>query len=326
MSDFGESNAISNSNNLINSQSQRATDARVYNQQQLSSYQAAANTGKSDATEKKAENEGILGTTGVSSVVSTGKTITAIRAQGLGSYIKAQPGLAKANLQSFTNTAKTAFGQGTAEASVGGVRAGAAPLFSDGPGAGRPMSAVMTRRAGALGAGTTATAGADRGALRAAGANGEEGGGLVASFAKNVLGKVGGLGAEQAGALAKGVGAFAGVGSAALTGIEDIASGSTGGSEGKSATGLYKAGQDASMIAGGLDLAAMAVPILAPVAGVANVVSGIMGISGAESEATAKKTAATTTYNAGKETASTSIVSQTAAGDVATQSTSQRSY
>ena len=308
MSDFGRSNAIEQSNNLISSGLSNAREARVYNQAQKTSFNTSINTIKGKDATGKAEAGGKEGATTAGAIVSSGKQISAVKSLGLKGYAKSQPAQISENLSAFKEGTKSAFGMGTkAETASKG-----APLFSSGPGPGRSLDVV---KGGAEDLG---------GAVGKGGV--DEGTGLIEGIAKKALGGFTDLPTKQIGALAKGAGAFASIGGGVLTGIEDIASGSTGGTEGKSATGMYKASGDMSMIAGGLDAMSMAMPFMAPVAGIADVASGIMSIAGEASEAKAKKDKATADYNAGKESAPANVISQTAKGDVASQSTAQRTY
>tara|TARA_R110000764_G_scaffold22979_4_gene56653 strand:- start:142 stop:1110 length:969 start_codon:yes stop_codon:yes gene_type:complete len=322
MSDFGISDAITNSNNSINTEVEKGKDARLYNNTQKNTYDNSINTAKGTKQTENLESEGKLGATGVGGVVKTGKTIADARASGVLNYVKAQPALAAENLKGAGRAAAGAFGLNTeaAGAVASDVRPGAAPLFSSGPGAGRSMG-VVGGAPETLG-GRLGTAASD---VRAAGGNSEDTG-LVSSFASKALGAITDLKAGQVAGIAKGVGFAAAIGGAAITGIEDISTGSTGGSEGKSATGAYKAGNDASLVAGGLDVAASVVPILAPVAAAASVAAGVMGIIGSASEDAQKKKKAAATYASGKESFASDVVSQTASGDVASASTAQRTY
>tara|TARA_R110001592_G_scaffold22253_9_gene88809 strand:+ start:330 stop:1289 length:960 start_codon:yes stop_codon:yes gene_type:complete len=319
MSDFGISDAITNSNNSINTEVEKGKDARLYNNQQKNTYDNSINTAKGTKQTENLESEGKLGATGVGGIVKTGKTIADARASGVLNYVKAQPALAAENLKGAGRAAAGAFGLDTeAKGAVASdVRPGAAPLFSSGPGAGRSM--------GVVGGAPETLGGKIASDVRAAGGNSEDTG-LVSSFTSKALGAITDLKAGQVAGIAKGVGFAAAIGGAAITGIEDISTGSTGGSEGKSATGAYKAGNDASLVAGGLDVAASVVPILAPVAAAASVAAGVMGIIGSASEDAQKKKKAAATYATGKETYASDVVSQTASGDVASASTAQRTY
>ncbi len=304
MSDFGRSNAIEQSNNLISSGLSNAREARVYNQAQKTTYDNSINTIKAKDTTGKVESGAKEGATTGGAIVSSGKQFKAMSDQGLKAYAKSQPEAVSQNLSAFKEGTKSAFGFGAKEPT-------GAPLFSSGPGPGRSLDVV---------------AGASED-LRNAGHNSAgEGGGLIEGMAKKALGGITDLPTKQIGALAKGAGAFASIGGGILTGVEDIASGSTGGTEGKEATGMYKAGGDMSMIAGGLDAMSMAMPFLAPVAGIADVASGIMNIAGEASEEKHKADLASKQYTAGKETAPANVISETAKGDVASVSTAQRTY
>jgi len=319
MSDFGISNAISDSNNLISSSSARARDARVHNQQVKNTYDNQVNAIKSSATAPKAGEAVKEGLTDLGGAVAVGKEAQKVNKMGLGNYLKGQPAVAKANLSSGVETTKKAFGMGKSE-----LPASADLTHITDPNTG--VIGPLTKPGATTPDGLLPIRTSSSQVLRDAGTNSEEGGGLVEGMARKAIGYVADIPNAQIGALAKGVGSLASVATAGFTGIEDLVSGSTGGSEGKDATSLYKAGNDASLIAGGLDAMSLALPVFAPVALAADATAGIMGIVGESSEASKKASDSKKNEQASQETAPSQIVSQTAQGDVASSSTSQRTY
>jgi len=71
---------------------------------------------------------------------------------------------------------------------------------------------------------------------------------------------------------------------------------------------------------------ALAVPVLAPVAGVADLVAGGLGIAGDISESSMKKKQAKTTEQGNLSTGTSNVVSEGSAGQIASTSTQQRTY
>ena len=302
MSDFGQSSAIEQTNNLISQGMDNARATREHNNNVLDTYNAKikAVNNKTDAVgvSSKTADTSETGLSGVQTLAATGREAKAAWGMGVGNYIKSQPAATAENLRGAFSAGKSALGIGTAPAR-GAAAAGYIPVANR-------------------------TIGGARSTAQAA----EEGGdmGVLPGVFKKTLGAITDLPDAQVAGIAKGLGAFTGIAGAGLTGIEDIASGSFGGSDGKDATGLQKSANVSSLVAGGLDAMALAVPILAPVAGVADVVSGIMGIAGDASGTKKAKNDAGTLRDKNTEAGDGATVSTGSAGQIASSSTQQRTY
>lgn len=140
----------------------------------------------------------------------------------------------------------------------------------------------------------------DQNVVKATAEGGEEAGeaakasgGLVEMGIKKVGGVMSNLPVKQLGAVAdvagKGLGIFN-----AGEGIADLVKGKE--------TGEEKAKDIGDIVSGGLDVAAMALPVLAPVAGVASLISGIGDIFSAKDKAKADTTTEQTTKTKNTET------------------------
>ena len=157
-----------------------------------------------------------------------------------------------------------------------------------------------------------------------------EGGGLAESFGRKVLKVATDLPDSRVGEIAKGSGAIMGALGAGFAGIEDLATHHIGGtlSDGGEVSEWHKDANIGSLISGGLDVAGAFIPALAPVAGIANVITGAMGVAGDEADK-AKEKADTTATNQKQQNAvqmpdmRPSALSQ---GQVANLSSSQRAY
>ncbi len=296
MSDFGQSSAIEQTNNLISQGMDNARATREHNNNVLDTYNAKikAINNKKDMVgiSSKTEDTGETGLSSIQTLAATGKEAKAAWGMGVGNYLKSQPQATAENLKGAFGAAKSAFGVGTAP--------------------------VKTAKYIPVGQRTM-------GGARSTAEAGEEMGVLPGVF-KKTLGAITDLPDKQVAGIAKGLGAFTGIAGAGLTGIEDIASGSFGGSDGKDATGLQKSANVSSLVAGGLDAMALAVPILAPVAGVADIVSGAMGIAGDVSGTKKAKSDAGATKDQNTESGAGDIVSAGSSGQIASQSTQQRTY
>lgn len=295
MSDFGQSSAIEQTNNLISQGMDNARATREHNNNVLDTYNAKikAINNKTDAVgvSSKTADTSETGLAGVQTLAATGKEVKAAWGMGVGNYLKSQPSATAENLKGAYGSVKNAFGVGTAPT--------------------RTAAYIPVGKRTMTGARSTAEAGEEMGVLP--------------GVFKKTLGAITDLPDAQVTGIAKGLGAFTGIAGAGLTGIEDIASGSFGGSDGKDATGLQKSANVSSLVAGGLDAMALAVPILAPVAGVADVVSGIMGIAGDVSGTKKAKDDAGASKTQNTETGG-QIASASSEGQVADSSTQQRTY
>ena len=296
MSDFGQSSAIEQTNNLISQGMDNARATREHNNTVLDTYnnkiKAINNKTGAVGLSSKTEDTGETGLSSVQTIAATGKEAKAAWGMGVGNYIKSQPAATAENLKGAYGAAKSAFGVGTA------------PV--------KTAKYIPVGQRTMTGARSTAEAGEEMGVLP--------------GVFKKTLGAITDLPSAQVSGIAKGLGAFTGIAGAGLTGIEDIASGSFGGSDGKDATGTQKAANVSSLVAGGLDAMALAVPILAPVAGVADVVSGIMGIAGDVSGSKKAKDDAGSVKDQNTEAGDGDIASAGSSGQIASQSTQQRTY
>jgi len=135
----------------------------------------------------------------------------------------------------------------------------------------------------------------------------EASGGLAELAFKKVGGVVSKLPTKQLGAVAdvagKGLGIFS-----AGEGIADLVKGGEDGEE--------KAKDIGDVVAGGLDVASMALPVLAPVAGVASLISGIGDIMEAHHKASEEQATAQSTKSKTMQQGMTGV-SLTSAGEVA---------
>lgn len=301
MSDFGQSSAIEQTNNLISEGMDNARQTREHNRSVVNTYNQKINNinNKKDAVgvSDKTADTGLEGVSGIQTAVATGQEAKKAYQMGVGNYLKSQPQEAGKALSSAFQSGKQALGLGT-EATKGANR----------------YIPVSQRVMG----GARSTAEAER--------TGEDLG-VVSGVFKKGLSAITSLPDKQVAGLAKGLGAFTGVAGAALTGVEDIASGSFGTNEdGGKATGIDKAENIGSLVSGGLDAMALAVPILAPVAGVADLVEG--GLSLAK-DASDKKTSlqdASKTKDQDTETGAGDITSAGSQGQIAGTSTANRMY
>ncbi len=301
MSDFGQSSAIEQSNNLISEGLSNARETREHNRQVMNTYNTKINSinTKTDAVgvSDKTEDTGETGLAGIQTAVATGKEVKTAYQMGVGNYLKSQPGQAKEAFQSAVKTGKNAFGFGAEE----GARAANRYIPVGQRVMGGARSAAEAERTG-------------------------EGMGVVSGVFKKGLGAITSLPDKQVSGLAKGLGAFTGIAGAGLTGIEDLASGSFGTNDkGGAATGVDKSANIASLAAGGLDAMALAMPVLAPVAGVADIVSGALGIAKDVSDKKDTKADALSTKNQDTEQ-SDSVVSTASSGQIASSSTQSRTY
>ncbi len=129
--------------------------------------------------------------------------------------------------------------------------------------------------------------------------------------AKSLIGKIGSgisdMPIKQLGAIAdigsKGIGMYG-----AVSGIADLASGH--------ADSIEKAKDIGDIVSGGLDTLSMAMPVLAPIAGISSVISGIMDITD-EAKETAKKKATAKAQEVGGMQEGLKGVSLSSAGQVA---------
>jgi len=296
MSDWGISSAIEQSNNLISEGLSSARETREHNRSVVASYNQQisniTNQKTAGVLPTKAGDEGAEGLAGIQTAVAVGRELKSARTMGLGNYLASQPGQTAENIRSAINTGKSALGLGTSSARDALIAGG--------------QGAVMNN------VGNLSQEGESLGVLPGA--------------IKKGLSAITDLPDKQVAGLAKGLGAFAGIAGAGFTGLEDIASGSFGGSEGKDATSTFKTANKASLVAGGLDAMALAVPVLAPVAGVADLVAGGLGIAGDISESSMKKQQAKTTEQSNLSTGTSNVVSEGSAGQIASASTQQRTY
>ncbi len=295
MSDFGQSSAIEQTNNLISEGMDNARQHREHNNAVLNTYNTKINQINSKkgalGVSDKTEDTGETGLAGIQTAVATGKEVKSAYQMGVGNYLKSQPSQTAENLRTAFESTKSAFGVGTAPT--------------------KTAKYIPVGQRTMTGARSTAEAS-------------EEMGVLPGVFKKG-LKTITDLPDKQIGGIAKGLGAFTGIAGAGLTGIEDIASGSFGGTDGKDATSLQKTANKSSLVAGGLDAMALAVPVLAPVAGAADLVSGIMGIAGDVSGKQASLKKAGAVKQADTETGE-SVVSAGSEGQIADTSTQQRTY
>lgn len=304
MSDYAD--AIGQSSSAVSDEFDKAREALSEKRQiggQLSSQLTAIDT--KDKT-PKAEDEGVEGIKGaglVAGIASEGKSVGAI---GWGNYKKAQIPMAKANWSGF----KSGMGIGQKPATQT-TREGS---WSD----------IMNDHIGG-----TAT---DKDMVDMYKATKAEapGGGLAESFGRKVLKVATDLPDSRVGEIAKGSGAIMGAVGAGIAGIEDISSGHIGGtlSDGEAVSEWHKDANIGSLISGGLDVAGAFIPALAPVAGLANVITGAMGVAGDEADK-AKEKADATSANVQAQSAvrmpdmRASALSQ---GQVANLPSSQRAY
>ncbi len=299
MSDFGQSSAIEQTNNLISEGMDNARATREHNRSVVNTYNQKINTinNKKDAVgvSSKTADTGEEGLSGVQTAVATGQELKKAYNMGVGSYLKSQPAEASKSLSSAFQAGKQALGMGGAEKA-------------------NKYIPVSQRTLG----GARSTAEAER--------TGEDMG-VVSGVFKKGLGAITSLPDKQVAGLAKGLGAFTGVAGAALTGVEDIASGSFGTNDaGGKATGIDKAENIGSLVSGGLDAMALAVPILAPVAGVADLVEGGLSLAKDASDKQSALQSASKTKDQETESGAGEIASAGSQGQIAGTSTANRMY
>lgn len=297
MSDFGQSSAIEQTNNLISEGMENARNTREHNRQVMNTYnQAITNiNNKTDAVgvSDKTADTGEESVSGIQTAVAVGQEINKMRQMGATGYLKNIPQEALSNIQGALKAGKDAMGVGQSSA-------------RDALTAGR--SSVVLQNPGNL----------------------EQGGeelGFTSGMFKKGLQAFTDLPDKQVMGIAKGLGAFSGIAGAGLTGIEDLASGSFGtGEDGKPAKGIDRAENIGSLVAGGLDAMALAVPVLAPVAGVADVVEGSLSLAKDASDKEEDIASATKTKQQDTETGAGAISSAGSQGQIASSSTAQRAY
>ena len=297
MSDFGQSSAIEQTNNLISEGMENARNTREHNRSVLNTYNTTITNinNKKDAVgvSDKTADTGEESVSGIQTAVAFGQEINKARKMGATGYLKNIPQEAMSNIQGALKAGKDAMGVGQSSA-------------RDALTAGR--SSVVLSNPGSLEQ------------------SGEELGFTSGVFKKG-LQAITDLPDKQVAGIAKGLGAFTGVASGALTGIEDLASGSFGTDEkGKPARGVDKAENIGSLVAGGLDAMALAVPVLAPVAGVADVVESGLSLAKDKADKAEDIDTATKTKQQDMETGTGAIASAGSQGQIAGTSTAQRTY
>ena len=297
MSDFGQSSAIEQTNNLISEGMENARNTREHNRSVLNNYNTTITNinNKKDAVgvSDKTADTGEESVSGIQTAVAFGQEINKARKMGAVGYLKNIPQEAMSNIQGALKAGKDAMGVGQSSA-------------RDALTAGR--SSVVLSNPGSLEQ------------------SGEELGFTSGVFKKG-LQAITDLPDKQVAGIAKGLGAFTGVASGALTGIEDLASGSFGTDEkGKPARGVDKAENIGSLVAGGLDAMALAVPVLAPVAGVADVVESGLSLAKDKADKAEDIDTATKTKQQDMETGTGAIASAGSQGQIAGTSTAQRTY
>jgi hypothetical protein len=297
MSDWGQSSAIEQTNNLISEGLTNARATREHNRSVINNYNStiSAINNKTDAVgiKQKTADEGEEAVSGIQTAVAVGQEAKKAYQMGVGNYLKSQPGQIAENLKGAVQAGKDAFGIGTSPART--LRQGAFPL----------------------------SLGQDAENLRSLAPAGEDLG-FKSSIIQKGLQTITDLPDKQIAGLAKGLGAFTGIAGAGFDALEDISAGSFGGD--KDASSISKTADKASLVAGGLDAMALAVPILAPVAGVADLVSGGLAIGADLADTKSAKDKAKTTEQSNMEQGTSNVVSQGSAGQVATSSTQSRSY
>ena len=297
MSDFGQSSAIEQTNNLISEGMENARNTREHNRQVLNTYNQTINNinNKTDAVglSDKTADTGVEGVSGVQTAVAVGQEINKMRQMGATGYLKNIPQEALSNVKGALKAGKDAMGVGQSSA-------------RDALTAGR--SSVVLNNPGSI----------------------EQGGeelGFTSGVFKKGLQAITDLPDKQVMGIAKGLGAFSGIAGAGLTGIEDLASGSFGtGEDGKPAKGIDRAENIGSLVAGGLDAMALAVPVLAPVAGVGDLIEGSLSLAKDASDKQESIDTATKTKQQDTEQGTGAIVSSSAEGQIASTSTAQRTY
>ena len=296
MSDWGQSSAIEQSNNLISEGLANARETREHNRQTVATFNQQISNITNQKTAgilpTKAGDEGAEGLAGIQTAVAVGRELKTASTMGFGNYLASQPGQTADNIRSAIQTGKQAFGLGTSSARDA--------LIAGGGGAVMNNVGNLSQTGESLG--------------------------IIPGAIKKGLSAITDLPDKQIAGLAKGLGTFTGIAGAGFTGLEDIASGSFGGSDGAGAPSMEKTANKASLVAGGLDAMALAVPVLAPVAGVADLVAGGLGIAGDIASSAQKKKQAKTTETGDLTTGTSSIVSEGSAGQLASSSTQQRTY
>ena len=249
----------------------------------------------------KEEDEGVEGLKGAgltAGIVSEGKSVGAI---GMRNYMKAQVPMAKSNYAGF----KSGMGIGQ-KPSTAQSRPNYFGLENPEVGDKDMVDLYKSTKAEA------------------------QGGGLAESFGRKVLKVATDLPDSRVGEIAKSGGAWMGAIGAGVAGIEDISSGHIGGtlSDGGAVSEWHKDANIGSLISGGLDIAGAFIPALAPVAGLANVITGAMSVAGDEADKAKEKADATTANTQSQQSVRmpdmrASALSQ---GQVANLSSSQRAY
>ena len=298
MSDWGQSSAIEQTNNLISEGLSNARETREHNRSVINNYNQTINAinNKTDAVgvKQKTADEGSEALSGIQTAVAVGQEAKKAFNMGVGNYLASQPGQIADNLKGAVQAGKDAFGIGTTATTS--LRQGAFPLSLGQLGQDAERS--------------LAPAGEDLG--------------FKSSIIQKGLQTITDLPDKQIAGLAKGIGAFTGIAGAGFDALEDISAGSFGGD--KDASGIAKTADKASLVAGGLDAMALAVPILAPVAGAADLISGGLAIGADLADTKSAKDKAKTTEQSNMEQGTSNVVSQGSAGQVATSSTQSRSY
>lgn len=297
MSDFGQSSAIEQTNNLISEGMENARNTREHNRQVMNTYnQAISNiNNKTDVVgvKDKTADTSLEGLSGVQTATAVGQEINKMRKLGATGYLKNIPQEAFSNIQGALKAGKDAMGVGQSSA-------------RDALTAGR--SSVVLNNPGHLEQ------------------SGEELG-FTSGIFKKGLQTFTDLPDKQVMGIAKGLGAFSGIAGAGLDAVEDIASGSFGtGEDGKPAKGIDRAENIGSLVSGGLDAMALAVPVLAPVAGVADLVEGGLSLAKDAEDKKEDIDTATKTKEQDTETGTGAIASASAEGQIASTSTAQRTY
>lgn len=297
MSDWGQSSAIEQTNNLISEGLSNARETREHNRSVINNYNQTINAinNKTDAVgvKQKTADEGSEALSGIQTAVAVGQEAKKAFNMGVGNYLASQPGQIADNLKGAVRAGKDAFGIGTSPARAGLIEGAEGVPLRD-----------------AEGLRSLAPAGEDLG--------------FKSSIIQKGLQTITDLPDKQIAGLAKGIGAFTGIAGAGFDALEDISAGSFGGD--KDASGISKTADKASLVAGGLDAMALAVPILAPVAGAADLISGGLAIGADLADTKSAKDKAKTTEQTNMEQGTSNVVSQGSAGQVATSSTQSRSY
>mgnify|MGYP003668255190 CR=1 FL=1 len=332
MSDFGISAARAQSDQ-INVRGRDAYKAqRAHNSTLRGNLATASNTIKGNyqgTEERDGAKEALTGVEGVGKTLSQYRIASKMGAKG---YMAAQVPVAASNIKAvpkgFSDMGANIFDAGTRSGGAGGAGTRATAT-----------SVPEVQKTGAqIGQDTFKALNEPNQTKRASGlvqaygdaAKGEAaaGGTITESMGRKALGAVTDLGETRVGAMAKGLGAAASIAGGVFAAGKDLASGHVGGtlSDGQAVSEASKVANIGSMVAGGLDAAAMAVPILAPVAAVANVADGIAGIIGDISDKHKELTDAAAAEGKNLGTNDAIGTSMSSAGMVATQSATSRTY